>query len=249
MLNVLDEAVADKIKITPAPSPTVVPEVKAQPTDSIFNPAPQQSVKEDPAPKKSSVFGRILRYAVRAVVAVCLCGLAWAGGSYYLRTHSLADFLKSGWIAGGQPSAQNDDVAATVKEMAEEVHTLKASVDALNAAQTAGGGNGENGQSLKTQLDSMQTATSAAIADLSDRIGKLETESSAKLSKINTQLDDIEHRVTPPRVTAASGGTPPRKRVEHTHDAFNPSQDPMAPGAPRPLGRYGAAYPPVQTPY
>ena len=96
----------------------------------------------------------------------------------------------------------------------------------------------------------MQTATSTAIADLSSRIGKLETNSSTKLAKINEQLDDIEHRVAPPRVAAASAGTPPRKRVEHSHDAFNPSQDPTAPGAPRPLGGYyGSAYPPVRTPY
>jgi predicted nucleic acid-binding Zn-ribbon protein len=154
--------------------------------------------------------------------------------------------MKPNRTAEVQQSAEHDEMLGTVRKMSEEIRALKTSVEAMGIAQGAGAEDAKNRESLKTQLDSVQTKTSAAITDLAGRLDKLESESTTKLSQLGEQLDGIEHQIAAPRAASASGGPPPRKRVEGTHDAFDPTRDPTAPGAPRTLGSLVNANPTSQ---
>ncbi len=80
------------------------------------------------------------------------------------------------------------------------------------------------------------TETRAAIAELAGRVEHLERETAAKLLQIYARFDRIEHQIAAP--TAASlAATGAGKRAHGGHrDAFDPSQNPNAPGVPRPLG-------------
>lgn len=212
-------------------------QIKLGPADPIFGP-----VKEsDKASTKKPIgfFGRLWRFGTRAVVIVGLCGVAWVAGAYYSSAHPNFDLMK--WargLSGLQQSPEHDEMVATVRQMAEDIRTLKSSL----ASQTA------NLPSQTSQPASVQTATSPTLTNLVGRVDKLEVEVTTKLSQINEQLATIQQQVATPRAAlpsrteahaaVASHVEARRKRVEHLHDAFDPSQAPMAPGAPRPLGSH-----------
>jgi TolA-binding protein len=257
MLNSADEAVIDA-KAAEVPPDATIPEVKPEQRDVVFGPSlpPKINEAENPKPKKPSRIGRALRFGFRTVLVVaCLGGVAWAVETYYPVSDGMLAALTPHRIANVQSVAANDDTSATIKEMAEEIRSLKASVDTLNAAQGKGTANVADRNTLQTQLDTVQTTTSAALADLVSRVDKLEADSNAKLSQIGEQLDGIEHRIPAQRSAATTSAAPPRsattafaaqqqrKRVAHVHDAFDPSRDPTAPGAPRPLGSAVTANP------
>jgi flagellar biosynthesis/type III secretory pathway protein FliH len=236
MLNSCDEAVPEANTATASPPDTTIPEIKAQAADAIFGPVPLKNTEEESTRRAPPLFERLLRYGPRATVAACLCGLAWVGGSYYSLGYSPFDAMKPNRATEVQQNAEHDEMLSTVREMAEEIRALKTSVEAIGTAQGAGAAGARNLESLKTQFYSVQTKTGDAIADLAGRVEKLESESTAKLSQLSEQLDTVEHQIATPHAASASAGPPLRKRVEHPHDAFDPSRDPTARGAPRPLG-------------
>ena len=233
MLDSPDEIVPVANTAPVSPPDAIVPEIIAQAADAILGPLPLKKPAQDSTRTAPPLVGRLLRYTLRAAMLACLCGLAWAGGWYYSRGYAPFDALKPQPAAAVQQDAGRDEMLGTMREMAEEIRTLKASVEAIGAARGAGAQDAVPGDSLKTQLDSMQTRTSAALADLAGRIDRLESASTAKLSQLSAQLDGIEHQVA----------APPRKRAEGLHDAFDPTRDPTAPGAPRPLGSLVTASP------
>lgn len=101
--------------------------------------------------------------------------------------------------------------------MAEEPHAPKAEVEALPAAQgakdAAGLGN------TKPRLDAAKTEISAAIAEVSGKVERL-----------------------PPKPPEKPSKAVARKRAKGGRgDAFDPSKNPTAPGAPRPLGTIAPA--------
>jgi hypothetical protein len=97
-------------------------------------------------------------------------------------------------------------------------------------------------EGLNTQLNLAKTETSAAIAELAGRVEHMERESAATLSQVYERLDRIEHQIAAPTAASLaaaseSGATVTRKRAHaRRSDAFDPSQNPNAPGVPRPLG-------------
>lgn len=237
-------------------------ELKMQPSDAILSavpvkgpvatgkgPDPLKDSELVARPKKKSFFRRLLGFTARTALVAALCGLAWAGGAYYSSGHSSpVGFLKSllkpsPAAADVQPSAQHDELVSTVRQMADDIRALKASV-ASNAQ-------GANQPTPTSQQASAQTATGAAIADLGGRLDRLQADLTTKLSQINQQLATIEQQHAPaprgalapraalgPHTALASHGEPHRKRTEHLHDAFDPAESPGAPGAPRPLGSH-----------
>jgi hypothetical protein len=250
MFNSHVEAFSLANKAAALPPDSTALEIKVQPADAIFGSAPLKDAEKVSAPGTSSFFGRLLRYGSRTVAVACLCGLAWAGGRYYSLGHWPRLAMRSIPAAEVQQSPERDETASTVRQMAEEIRALKTSVEGMGRqdagaenAKTAG--NTGDQESLKSQLDSMQAATKAAIADLAARIDKLEADSATKLSQVSEQLDGIEHHIAPPPAPAAvaSRTPPPHKRV-HLHDAFDPSRDPAALGAPHPLGSPMNSIPP-----
>ncbi len=209
-------------------------QIKLEPTDAILGPAKESG--KAPAGKPIGFFQRLVRFVTRAVAIACLCGAAWAVGAYYASGHTPMGFvkslLKSSPAAEAQQSPQHDELVGTVRQMAEDIRALKASVDNRGAAQDPVV---ESSASQKSQQASMQTTT-AAIADLTGRVDKLQADVTTKLSQIDQQLANIEQKMSASHVAAAPRTEPRHKRVEHLHDAFDPSRDPGAPGVPRPLG-------------
>jgi hypothetical protein len=245
MLDSHDEAVsgADAVPVPPAPATPEIPgpttpEIKVEPADAILRLGPPEG--KDSTRKGSSVFGRLLRFGARTAVVACLCGLAWAAGTYYPLRHSLLELLKPGRaseVQQMQQSPERGEIVRAMAQMAEEIRTLKASVESRAVAQDAVVENAKSRDGVKSQPDAAQTVTSAAIADLANRVDKMEAEFTTRLSRVNEQLAGIEQKIAASYAAMAPREPPPpRKRVAHPHDAFDPSRDPTAPGAPRPLG-------------
>ena len=233
LLALRDEPVFGNADPTPPPDAARL-DIKVQPDDAIFGAAPP---KESAIPLKEaetatarpapSVFGRFFRFIRRLLAVVALCGVAWLAGAYYARHHSLAPATLA---QDSQPtqSPAHDDLANAVRQMTEELRSLKATaVDDV-----------KNRESQKSQLDSTRTVTGATVAELAGRIDKLTDEFSTKLSQIDTQLASIEQQIAASHSALALRRPVPHKHVAHPHDAFNPAQDPGAPGAPRPLGSW-----------
>lgn len=213
----------------PLPPDATAPEIKVQPADAILGRIPFKDTEKASTRQVTPFFVRLLRFGARTAVVACLCGLAWAGGVYYSLGHSPFGLVKSSRAPEVQQSPQRDDMVSAVRQMAEEMRALKTSIDGRGVAQDAG---------QKNQLSSAQTTTAATIADLMGRIDKLDAEFASKLSQVNEQLTSIEKQISASHATLASRAQPPQKRAQHPHDAFDPSRDPNAPGAPRPLGAW-----------
>ena len=184
-------------------------QIKIEPGDALFGPGADKGSQK--ASRGPSLFGRLLLTAV-------LCGLAWAGGAYYASGHLPFDLMK--WSPGyqAQQATERDEMASTLRQMAEDIRALKASVDDKQAAP-------------------VQTTTGATITDLGARLDKLEADITSKLSQVNDRLATIEQQIAASHVASVSRAPAHAKHVEH-HDAFNPALDPNAPGAPRPLGSH-----------
>jgi len=219
------------------PSDATPLELKVEPADAIFGPAPLKERETEKASPREGIgfFGRLFRFVARTTAVVLLCALAWAAGTFYSHGHWSSDPLKSAQVpqaqAGQVPQALQSpahaDMASAMQQMADDVRALKASVDNKAVTPDAGAQNAQRGQ-----LDSAQTT---AVANLAGRVDKLETDVTAKLSQVSEQLASIQQQLTASHAALAARRAAVHKH-EHVHDAFNPSQDPGAPGAPHPLG-------------
>ena len=154
------------------------------------------------------------------------------------------------------------DATALETQTADDIRALKASVDALRAAQSQSQIDATALEGLKTRLDAVKSETAASIAEVAGKVEQMQREPAAKLSQVIERLDHIEHQIAAPLATASLGATsapgkaaarkqaqvavaPAKPPLEYAHgqrnigrrgDAFNSSQNPTAPGAPRPLG-------------
>ena len=215
------DELAPDVSAAAVPRPDAnVPEIRARAADAIIGPKPE----EGSARRASLLFERLLGYGPRAALVACLFGFAWLAGLYFSGDRP--------WIVAPQHSVEH----------AEMIRTLKADVEAMHATQSLSAKDTAALEGLNTQLNLAKTETSAAIAELAGRVEYLGRESTAKLSQIYEQLDRIEHQIAAPTAASLaaapeSGETVPRKRAHgRRSDAFDPSQNPNAPGVPRPLG-------------
>ena len=118
----------------------------------------------------------------------------------------------------------------------------------MHAAQSLSAKDATALRNLKTRLDAVKTETSVAIAEVGGKVEHLQREFAAKLSQFSDRFDRIEHQIATLLAIAsaadalASGAAVARKRAQgRRSDAFDPSQNPTAPGAPRPLGSLAPA--------
>jgi hypothetical protein len=222
------------------------------------------------APRKAPPrFEQLFSYGSRAVLAACLFGFAWAAGSYFSGSQSPFYTIKpppAGPVAT-QESVARTEMLRAAQETAGDIRALKANVEALRAAQSQSGSDATALEGLKTRLEAVNTETGASIAELTGKVENIQREPEAKLSQVIERLDRIEHQIAAPLATASLGavsapekaavGKPAHPAVaqakpplENTHgqrkiggrgDAFDPSQNPSAPGAPRPLGSLAPA--------
>ncbi len=163
-----------------------------------------------------------------------MAGAYFAGGQlpFSARTSQPAS------LDGQQPGGERAETLRTVHQMADEIRALKARVEAVHA-QSPSAKEATALEGLKTRLDAVKTETGAEIAELAGKVDRLQRELTTKLAKASERFDRSDHRGAVPRAAATKA-----PRV----DAFDPSQNPGAPGAPRPLGSLApAAKGPVQS--
>ncbi len=219
MFATRNEPVFGADKVLPLPPAATAPlEINVKPADTIFGAAPPKDVEKAPAQRESSFFGNLARGGARLAGVAFLCALAWGAGAYYSRGHLPAGLLNFAQGSQALQSPARDDLASSVRQMSEELRALKASVDGREATQNPA-----------------PAASGPAIGDLAGRIDKLESDFTAQFSKMNEQLASIEQQIATSRTALAARGSSPHKHL-HLHDAFDPSRDPTAPGAPHPLG-------------
>ena len=143
-------------------------------------------------------------------------------------------------IVAAQESVERAEFLRTTQKMAEEIRALQVKVEAMHAARSLIAKDGAALEGLKRRLDAVKTETGAAIAELADKVEHMHRETTAKLSQVSGSSSIGQNtRLLPTSraVPSASGVGVVRKQPRKRHDdAFDPSQNPGAPGVPRPLG-------------
>jgi hypothetical protein len=208
----------------PPPPDAGAPQIEIQPADAIPGRAFPKDGAKASARQGTPFFVRLLRNAARLLIVAGLCGLAWAAGAYYSSGHSPFGFVKSSQAV---VSPQRDDMADAMRQMAAEIRTLKADVDGRDIAPGAG----------QSQAIPAPAAT-PALTDLAGKVDKLDADFATRLSQVDERLAHIEQQIAAPHAALAARVASAHKRAKHLHDAFDPSRDPGAPGAPRPLGAF-----------
>jgi hypothetical protein len=245
-----DEAVPEASPAAASPPDRNGLGIRARAADAILGPVPFKKSEDGSVRTVPPLFKRLLSYGPYAALAACLFGFAWVGGSYFSGGQSPFYAMKPrpvGTVAP-QDSVERAEMVRTVQKMAEEIRALKANAEAVHAAQSLSAKDATGLEGLKTRLDAVKTETGAAIAELAGKVEHLQRDSAAKLSQVSERFDRIEHEIASPLATALLGAASSskeataRKRIQGGRgDAFDPSQNPTAPGAPRPLGSLAPA--------
>jgi hypothetical protein len=218
-----DEAVAEANAASPLDAPFL--KIRARAADSILGCASFETVGEDSGRRWPFLLEHLLRFGPRAALAAGLVGFAGVAGAYFSGGH-LPFFARTpqpASIDGPQPGGEQTEILRTVQQMADEIRILKARVEALHA-QSPSAKEATALEGLKTRLDGVRTETGAEIAELAGKVDRLQHELTARLARVSERFDRPDHRAAVPR-----------------GDAFDPSQNPGAPRAPRPLGSLAPA--------
>jgi hypothetical protein len=234
----LDEAVAEANEAAPPDAPIL--KIRARAADSILGSASFETTDAASARRWPFLFEPLLRYGPRAALAAGLVGFAGVAGAYFSggQLPFSARMPQPASIDGPQPGGERTEILRMVHQMADEIRTLKARVEAGHA-QSPSAKEATALEGLKARLDAVKTETGAEIAELAGKVDRLQRELTTKLAKASERFDRPDHRGAVPRAAATKA-----PRV----DAFDPSQYPGAPGAPRPPGSLApAAKGPVQS--
>lgn len=209
-----DEAVPEASAAPVASPDPNVPEITVRASDAILGPATVN--EENPARGIPPLFKRLLTYGPHAILAVSLGGFAWVTGSHFSggQLSIYPSEPRPGQTVLPPDGIERTEMLRSVQKMADEIRILKADVKGMHATLTG-------------------------------KVEQLERDSAAKLSKVSGEFDHLEQQIAALRTAApaaaapAPGAAPVRKKAHgDRHDAFDPSQDPAAPGAPRTLGRF-----------
>jgi HAMP domain-containing protein len=226
-----DEAVAEANAASPPDAPLL--KIRAHAADSMLGSASFETAGEDSGRRWPFLFERLLRFGPRAALAASLVGFAGVAGAYF-SGGQLPFFARTplpASIDGPQLRGERAEILHTVQQMADEIGALKARVEAVHT-QSPSAKEATALEGLKARLDAVKTETGAEIAELAGKVDRLQRELTTKLAKVSEGFDRPDHRGAVPRAAASKA---PRG------DAFDPSQNPGAPGAPRPLGSLAPA--------
>ena len=169
----------------------------------------------------------VKRYGPSAVLMACLFGLAWLG-----------------WfnIQRAAPTMRSAEINLPAQKTTEESHTTE--VEAIRAAQSLNTEKVRATKTTKPGLEAAKNEASSSIVEAAGKTSRLPAKPVEKLAKRGERLDRIGLKIAAllavdPVDDHSASATPPRKRGRSESargDAFDPSQHPNAPGAPRPLG-------------
>ena len=228
-----DEAVAEANEVSPPDAPIL--KIRARAADSILG---SMSFETQPRLRQTMAFPlyRPSPFGPRVALAASLVGFAGVAGAYF-SGGQLPFFTRTprpASLDGQQLGGERAEILRMVLQMADEIRDLKTRVEAVHAQSTSAK-EAAALEGLKARLDAEKTETGA----LAGKVDRLQRDITTKLANASERFDRPNHRGAVPRAAATKA---PRG------DAFDPSQNPGAPGAPRPLGSpVRAAKGPAQT--
>jgi hypothetical protein len=209
-------------------------EIGARAADAIVGSLPSKKIEAVLARSTPTLAAGLLRYGPHAVLTAWLVGVAWMVGS---------SFIGPDRTVIHQESVKSAEMGPAEQKMAEKLRAQKAEVEATHAVQNLSTKNVTGLANVKPHLDAPKPEISAAIVEPSGKIGHLRRKSTDRLSKADERLDRVGLKIAAllagaPVVDHSVSAAPvaQRRTQGRRHDAFDPSLNPTAPGAPRPLG-------------
>ena len=167
------------------------------------------------------------RYGPPVVLTAGLFGLACLGSSNIQRT---------------APTLPRAEINLPVQKTVEESHAQRAVVEAMHAAQSLNTKEVSAPEPAKPSLEAAKDEASPSIVETAGKTSRLPPKPMEKLPNGSGRIDRIGLKIAAllavdPVVDHSVSATLARRREQGArHDAFDPSQHPNAPGAPRPLG-------------
>jgi hypothetical protein len=222
-----------------APSDEETLEIGARAADAIVGSLPSKKTEAVLARSTPTLAAGLLRYGPHAVLTAWLVGVAWMVGLCFIGPDRTVVHPES---------VQSAEMGSAEQKVAEKLYAQKAEVEAVHAAQTLSTKDVTGPANVKPRLDAAKTEISAEIVGPSGKIEHLHPKSADRLSKANERLDRIGLKIAAllaaaPVVDHSVSAAPAaqRRAQGRPHDAFDPSLNPTAPGAPRPLGTVAPA--------
>jgi hypothetical protein len=169
----------------------------------------------------------VKRYGPPAALTACLFGLAWLGWSNVQRP---------------APSTRSAEINLSAQKTTEESRAQRAEVEAIRAAQRLNTEGVRAAETAKPGLEAAKNEASPGIVEAAGKTSRLPAKTVEKIAKRGEGVDRIGLKIAAllavdPTVDHSASATPARKRQQSARgDAFDPSQHPNAPGAPRQLG-------------
>ena len=169
----------------------------------------------------------VKRYGPPAALTACLFGLACLGWSNIQRP---------------APTLPSVEINLPAQKTTEESHARRAEAEAMRAAQSLNTEEVSAPETAKPGLEAAKYEASPSIVEAAGKTSRLPPKPVEKLADGGERLDRIGLKIAAllavdPVVDHSVSATPARRREQRArHDAFDPSQHPNAPGAPRPLG-------------
>lgn len=219
-------------------------DIKVGAADATFDSTSFKKAEAAFARKLPLLFERLVTFAPRAALAAGVSGFAWVAGSYFSGGQIQFYPMKPQHspTAVAQESAERAELLRMKQKMAEEIRALQARVEAIPAARSLSAKDATALEELKRRLDGVKRESSGAIAELAGKVEHMQRETTAKFSQVNEQLDRTERQHAAPLAASSRSvtselavGTIQKRARKRRDDAFDPSQNPGAPGAPRPL--------------
>lgn len=211
-----------------------VGERRAWPADAILDPAAPSA----PTLAACLLARRLLiAHGPRAALAAWLVGVVWLVGSH---------FAGSPLTLVQQETMQSAGIGDAVRKIAEEPHTQKEDLEFTGTLQSPGAKDAVAVGRTMSHPGPAKTEMSAAVPEVS---GKVEhtRKSAEKPAKPRDRVDRIGLEIAAllaadPSAKSSRSVAPVIRKSAHggRGDAFDPSQNPAAPGAPRPLGAIAA---------
>jgi len=215
-----------------------VPWVSAA-VDAILDPVLCKKSEAVSGRSAPALAARLLNYGPHAALTAWLFGAACLVGSY---------FVGPAPTVVKQESVQSAEMGPRAQKMAEEPHAQNANVEAMRAAQSLSTKDVAGPGSTKPRLEAAKTESSPATADVSGKLEHLRPKSAEKPLRVSQRVDRVGLKIAallasgPVAAHSVSPAPVPSKRAKVARgDAFDPSQHPDAPGAPRPLGAIAGA--------
>ena len=177
----------------------------------------------------------VKRYGPLAALTACLVGLACLG-LLNIRRLGLPNIQRP---AQTLPSAE---INSPAQKTTKESHAQRVEPEAIRAAQSLNTEEVSAPETAKPGLEAAKDETGPGNVEAAGKTSRLPPKPVGKLANGGERLDLIgvkiaALRAVDPVLDHSVSASPPRRREKRArHDAFDPSQHPNAPGAPRPLG-------------